>query len=172
MNMIQRFYRPGEEPSGEPYHYTSSGLDNIYLLNGFTKDEEDGEPTISIADLDGLHRAIGLHIALARKAPSGRELRFLRNEMDMSQAELARILGVTDQSVARWEKGQTEFTGAAVFALRVLYLINLIPETERPPLLDGLLKRLNKLAERDEISDRIVLSYCGDRWFDKVLEAA
>lgn len=172
MNMIQRFYRPGEEPCKEPHHYTSSGLDNIYLLNGFTNEEEDGEKAISFADIDGLHRAIGLHIVLARKAPSGKELRFLRNEMDMSQAELARILGVTDQSVARWEKGQTEFTGAAVFALRVLYLLHLIPEPERPPLLDDLLRRLRKLAESDEISDEIVLSYCGDRWYDKVLDAA
>ncbi|HEX7012847.1 MAG TPA: helix-turn-helix domain-containing protein [Steroidobacteraceae bacterium] len=36
---------------------------------------------------------------------SGREIRFLRKQMDLTQAELGRSLGVSDQQVARYEKG-------------------------------------------------------------------
>lgn len=168
---IQQFYRPGEGLSKEPLHYTDCGLDNIYLSNGFTIDHEDGEEYLTVTDIDGLHRAIGLHIVLARKAPSGKELRFLRCELDMSQADLARVLGVTDQSVARWEKGQTEPNGPAVLSLRLIYLLSLLEPAEREELMTGLLARLEKLSERDEVSDSIVLSYCGDRWYDRALAA-
>ena len=40
------------------YHYTESGLSNVYLKNGFTVEEVDGESYSSIDDIDGLHQAI------------------------------------------------------------------------------------------------------------------
>ena len=53
---------------------------------------------------------------------SGKEVRFLRKLMDLTQAELGVYLGRNHQSVARWEKGQTERNGAADKMIRVLYL--------------------------------------------------
>ena len=32
-------FRPGREPAPEPLHYTMSGLDNVWLLNGFFMEE-------------------------------------------------------------------------------------------------------------------------------------
>lgn len=164
---IQQFYRKGERLSKEPLHYTDCGLDNIYLSNGFSVDIVDGEEYLTVTNIDGLHRAIGLHIVLERKAPSGKELRFLRSELDMSQAQLARVLGVTDQSVARWEKGQTEPNGPAVLSLRMIYLLSLMPAKERDEIMEGLLGRLDRLSQIDEVSDNITLSYCGERWHDR-----
>lgn len=169
---IHHFVRPGEELCKEPLHYKDCGLDNIYLKNGFSWEEEDGEKFLTVTDIDGLHRAIGLHIVLTRKAPSGKEMRFLRNELNMSQADLARLLSVSDQSVARWEKGQCEANGAAVFSLRLIYLLSLVPAGEREKLMDSLLERLEKLSASDETSDAIVLSYKGQRWWDPALQAA
>jgi hypothetical protein len=40
------------------YHYTESGLSNIYLVNGFTVESIDGEEYTSISDMNGLHSAI------------------------------------------------------------------------------------------------------------------
>lgn len=173
MMNVQHFYRPGEELCKEPLHYLDCGLDNIYLKNGFSIEEgEDGDKYLTVTDMDGLHRAIGLHIVLERKAPSGKELRFLRNEMDMSQADIAKMLGVSDQSVARWEKGHHEANGAAVFGLRIIYVMSLIPEKEKHELMKGLLERLSKLSEKDEIKDDVILSYRGNRWYDSELRAA
>lgn len=169
---IQQFYRPNDERAHEPLHYTDCGLDNIYLDNGFTIEEVDGEKFLSVADIDGLHRAIGLHIVLERKAPSGKELRFLRNELDLSQAELARILGVTDQSVARWEKGQCEASGPAVLSLRMIYLLSLLPEDERNKIMSTLRDKLVQLQETDEISDAVLMSYNGRAWSDPGRAAA
>jgi DNA-binding transcriptional regulator YiaG len=168
---IQQFYRPGEGMQNDPLHYTDCGLDNIYLSNGFETETIDGEEYLTVKDMDGLHRAIGLHIVLERKAPSGKELRFLRNELDMSQAELARVLGVTDQSVARWEKGQCEPNGPAVLALRMIYLLSLLPPKEREEVMGSLLKRLEALSEQDETTDKFVMSYTGHHWHEPRLAA-
>ena len=86
------------------YQYKESGLTNIYLTNGFTERMTSRGQTVHIEDLDGLHEAIGLWLARDKKVLDGREARFLRLEMGLSQAALAMLLGKTDQSVARWEK--------------------------------------------------------------------
>lgn len=105
-----------------PYHYTECGLDDVYLLGGYAMvhDSDYGE-LVSVQDALGLHRAIGLHLVEDRKALSGKEVRFLRKEMDLTQAELGKLLGVTDQSVARWEKDQTPRHASADYLLRVLF---------------------------------------------------
>lgn len=158
----QTYFRNGEKLCSKPLHYVDSGLDNIFLLNGF---EDDGESLI-IKDMEGLHRAIGLNIALERKAPSGKELRFLREEMDMTQAEIGRLLGVSSQSVARWEKGQTESIGAAVFGVRVLYLMSLLPQEKVAEILIDFASRLDALNDNDETSDKVEFSYENHQWRD------
>ena len=42
--------------------------------------------------------------------------------MELTQAELGAKLRVTDQTVARWEKGETTIPGVADQMLRVLFL--------------------------------------------------
>ncbi|MEM6408165.1 MAG: transcriptional regulator [Pseudomonadota bacterium] len=105
----------------EHYHYTECGLDDVYLVNGV--DVVDGRMTIH--EIDGLHRAIGQWLVTNKKSLSGAEMRFLRHELELSQASLARMLGVTEQSVLRWEKKRRDRgngSPAAERALRMLYL--------------------------------------------------
>ncbi|MBF5094515.1 hypothetical protein F1643_08485 [Azospirillum sp. INR13] len=72
------------------HHYTMCGLDNVYLENGYVqKDTEDG-PVVSIEDLDGLHRAIANDIADKKGRLTGRELRFLRSVLRLSQQKTRR----------------------------------------------------------------------------------
>ena len=50
----------------QPYQYRHCGLENVYLVNGYTiKDSPYGE-AISIHDMDGLHRAIGMYLVRER----------------------------------------------------------------------------------------------------------
>lgn len=115
--------RSGSKPNSEMLHYTACGLDDVYLLNGFSRENIDGEEHITIADLDGLWKAIGLHLVTERKVLAPKELRFLREHMRMTQAELAAKIRVSDQSIARWEKGKLESVpGPADFMIRVLFL--------------------------------------------------
>ncbi len=86
------------------YQYKESGLDNIYLTNGFTYHEGSRGRTVSIENREELHCAIGHFLATQRKHLDGREARFLRHEMGLSQSNLALLLGKEEQSIARWEK--------------------------------------------------------------------
>ena len=87
------------------YHYTECGLNNIWLVNGFKVHKTPYGKGVAIEDADGLHRVIALRLVNHKPRLSGGEFRFLRKELDLSQAALARVLGNDEQSVARWEKG-------------------------------------------------------------------
>jgi len=85
------------------YHYTESGLSNVWLSNAYTERVIHGEKAVSIPDSDQLHQVIGR--ALARKAQlTGAELRFLRKELGLSQARLGLIVGTSEQTVSLWER--------------------------------------------------------------------
>ena len=101
------------EVTGEPLHYKACGLDDVYLFNGFKIETIDGEDYLTVEDLDGLWKAIGLHLVTTRKELAPKEIRFLRHHMNFTQAELAAQMRVTDQTVARWEKGLNELSGPA-----------------------------------------------------------
>ena len=103
------------------YHYRMSGLDGIYLADGFDIVESHRGTGVVFHDVAGLHRAIGRHLVRSRKHLSGKELRFLRKDMDQTQAVLARLLGVTGQQVARWEKDQSAMPASADAMLRLMY---------------------------------------------------
>lgn len=115
-------FRYGGAPEREPYRYTMCGLDDIYLVSGYERADSQYGAGVVIHDMDGLHRAIGLHLATEKKALNPKEVRFLRHEMDLTQAHLGDLLRVSDQTVARWEKGEVPIPGPAEMLLRVLYL--------------------------------------------------
>lgn len=110
------------EREQEPLHYKDCGLDDVYLLSGYTREEYGGEEGISIKNLDELHKAIGTYLATQKKALSGKEYRFLRKQMDLTQSELGKFMGLSSQQVARWEKGECEISGPADLLVRVLYI--------------------------------------------------
>jgi DNA-binding transcriptional regulator YiaG len=84
--------------------YTACGLDNVYLLNGYHVVETKRGRMIRIDDQQGLHRAIGEYLVRQKRSLVGKELRFLRHQLGLSQPALATLLGESEQSVARREK--------------------------------------------------------------------
>jgi len=107
---------------GTPFHYDSCGLPNIRLKNGFTIKESNYGEVVSIHNLEGLHRAIGLGLVNNKPTLSCDEVRFLRKEMDLPQVQLAALLGVSESTVRNWEKDRAEVPGPADRMLRTLYL--------------------------------------------------
>jgi len=104
------------------YHYTECGLSNVFLKNGVDKEVIDGEEYVSINDLNGLHRAISQAIVDSQFPLKSEEFKFLRLEMNVSQKTLAMRFGVSEQTIARYEKGQTEIPRTTDVALRALYM--------------------------------------------------
>lgn len=104
------------------YHYTESGLPNVYLVNGFTVETLDGEEYTSIDDMNGLHKTIANAIIDSPKPLTHQEFRFLRIEMNVSQKTLGIRFGVTEQTIARYEKGESSIPRTTDVALRSLYM--------------------------------------------------
>lgn len=93
----------------ELYKYDMSGLDNVWLANGFTIHETPYGKGVSIEDAKGLDVAIANALVFKSKIISGKEIRFLRVLFGMSQANLAKRIGVEVQAIHRWEKcGRTK----------------------------------------------------------------
>jgi DNA-binding transcriptional regulator YiaG len=102
------------------YRYTESGLDNV-LIEGMPKQlDDDGEEVISIRNVNGLHRVIAHGIVQQTGGLTPRELRFLRTELGLTQAELAETVHVDAQTVGRWERGETPLQPAAEALIRLL----------------------------------------------------
>ena len=103
------------------YQYAECGLNNIYILNGYQFIETPRGKAVSVRNVDGLHKAIGLFLVTAKKDLTPDEVRFLRLEMLMSQAALARLLGMSEQAIRRWENGKVTIPKPSESLLRLLY---------------------------------------------------
>lgn len=70
------------------YHYTESGLRNVWLKSGYVIRRTPYGKGVCIRDVAGPHRAISNVIA-RKSSLTGAELQFLRKEMGMSQSGFA-----------------------------------------------------------------------------------
>lgn len=157
MKRVRMFKLRGES-SRRPFHYVECGLDDVFLVNGYEPRRTPYGEGISIKHQDALHDAIGLHLASERKVLSGKEIRYLRAHMQMTQADLGKKLGYSAQQVARWEKGQSEMPGAADRLLRVIYLERM----RRSPKIEALLTKLEEMD--DTSSSRQYFRSAGSGW--------
>jgi DNA-binding transcriptional regulator YiaG len=132
------------------YHYTECGLSNIYLLNGFHTIETPDGKAISIKDIEGLHKVIGLFLVTRKKDLSKDEIRFLRHELLMSQGALARLLGMNEQAVRRWENGKVSIPKPSESLLRLLYLEHVHDQHGK---ISSVLKQIANLEEDLHLSE-------------------
>lgn len=139
------------------YHYTESGLQNIWLANGYAVVKTKHGKGVSIRDVDGLHRMIGK--ALAKKPKlTGSELRFLRKEMGMSQGALAALVGTSEQNVSLWER-RGAIPKTADRLIRLIYLEHMGNNSRVRELID----RLN-LQDREQWLERMTFSEQAGKW--------
>jgi transcriptional regulator with XRE-family HTH domain len=93
-----------------------------------------------------------------RKALAPKEIRFLRDHMELTQAQLGAKLRGSDQTVARWEKGETKLIpGAADIMLRVLFLASPCAQPEGQAILEKLIAQIDQIVESDEPRRRPVV---------------
>lgn len=108
-------------PVGNEYHYTACGLDDVFLVN-FPEDvDRAGDRTITIRP-NLLHAFLQKEVALKEAPLNGKEIRFLRTRLGLTQAELARVLHKDGQTVGRWERGETLIDGTSETLLRAMAL--------------------------------------------------
>jgi DNA-binding transcriptional regulator YiaG len=144
------------------YRYTDSGLDNVMIEGVNFVADDAGEECVLIPNVNGLHKTIAHGIVARRGSMSGRELRFIRTEMGMTQAQLAEMLHREPLAVSRWERGESPIDGNAealvrLYAIQALKLPDdpdvkeiagwCVPTAETPPIvIDGSDPKNYKLA--------------------------
>ncbi|MGU3386928.1 helix-turn-helix domain-containing protein [Methylobacterium sp. D53M] len=135
------------------YRYTESGLTNVFIEGATLVHDDAGEECVTIPNINGLHRAIAHGIVTKRSAMIGNELRFLRTEMGLTQAELAAMVHREPLAVSRWERNENEIdeNAEAIIRLHAIQALDLptdanvrelagwcVPSAETVPLrIDG-----------------------------------
>lgn len=106
------------------FHYNISGMDNVYLLGGVTAYicPKCGEKSISVRNIVGLHRAIAFSLATTKRRLSGQELRFLREHIGYSAAELAELVDYNENHLRKIEAGFLTPKGPYELFLRLAVL--------------------------------------------------
>lgn len=148
----------GNEKPKTPLHYKACGLDHVYLLSGYEIEETGYGKGVRIRNADGLHKVIGASLVRDRKLLTGKEIRFLRQQMDLTQSELARFFGCHAQTVARYEKEECDMPGAVDHILRLLFKEHLsegIGVRELLTVLD---------AMDDRTSEKLLFEVTDDSW--------
>jgi DNA-binding transcriptional regulator YiaG len=107
------------------YHYTECGLPSVWIENINIVTDDAGEETYRIPHINSLHRAIAKAIVSSRVGLTGPELRFLRTEMGLTQAELASFVHKDGQTVGRWERGECPIDENAQTVIRIIANANL-----------------------------------------------
>lgn len=134
-------WRHAGEQDKKPLHYTACGLDDIYLMSGYEVEKTPYGEGVSVRNVDQLHTAIGCYLTQQKRTLSGKELRFLRKQMDLTQSDLGKMLSLSAQQVARWEKEESEISGAADILVRALFIQNACGKLD----LQALVKALEEL---------------------------
>jgi DNA-binding transcriptional regulator YiaG len=70
-----------------------------------------GEEMTAIPDLEGLARAVAIARALNPACLTGKEVRFIRRTLDMTQKEFAEKMELAPETVSRWENDRNGVGG-------------------------------------------------------------
>ncbi len=104
------------------YRYDECGLDNVILKDLTVLTDDDGEDVITIPNVGLLHHVLMMEIAAKESGMQPNELRFVRTEFGLTQAELAALVGRDVQTIGRWERGENPIDKAAEIVVRAKVL--------------------------------------------------
>lgn len=131
------------------YRYTESGLDNVVLGGITVRETEDGDELIILPAINMLHRAIAKALLELERSLTGKEIKFLRTEMGLTQEEMAEKLKVTRKTINTWESDKHGIDSNAEFVLRTLASEKL--EIELSASVDELIDACRQRADSDPI---------------------
>ena len=143
------------------YHYTMCGLDNVWLENGYTEKKTAYGNAVSIDAAEDLHRVIALSLCGKPHRLTGKEFRFLRTTMNMSQSGIAKLLGVTEQSVSLWER-----TGKVPKAPDTLTRLAFLAKHDGNATISSVIDRINTVERI--CHQRIVAKESAKGWTSKL----
>jgi putative zinc finger/helix-turn-helix YgiT family protein len=142
----------------ENYLYKESGLANVTLVGiEVHRCPNCGEHEAVIPKIEQLHRVIATTIA--RKAPrlAAEEIRFLRKYLGWSGGDFGEHMGVSPETVSRWENGSATMGATAERLLRLAALT-------REPMSDYSLDILKVVAQKKATAQRLQMKVYRGSW--------
>ena len=106
--------------SQAPYRYTECGLESVLIHGIVPHIDDEGDEVITIPHINALHKVIAAALVQRPGLLTGKEIRFLRTEIGMTQAELAQLVHKEALSVGRWERGEVLIDANAETLLRLM----------------------------------------------------
>ena len=140
----------------ERFHYVACGLSNVWLVNGVTKRATQEGGSFHIDQINELHKAIGMSLIEQASPLRPDEFRFLRTEVGLSRRNLGTVLGVSAETIKKWESAENPIQKASDAWLRNLYLSHIHHDEIR-----DLIKQIN-LGEK--LEKEICLSKTPQGW--------
>ena len=101
------------------YRYDECGLGNVILKDLTVCIDDDGDEVVTIPNVNLLHQTLLVQVAGKESGLLPKEIRFLRTEMGLTQAQLGQLVGRDGQSVGRWERGEMPIEQAHEMILRM-----------------------------------------------------
>ncbi len=102
------------------YRYRECGLDNVIIRDMQVIVDDAGEEVYGIPNVTGLHKVIAHCIITREHGIMPQELRFLRTEMGLTQAEMALRVKKDHQTIGRWERGEKPIDQNAELVIRMV----------------------------------------------------
>ncbi|SDD89561.1 helix-turn-helix domain-containing protein [Rhodospira trueperi] len=110
----------GSTTQDDLYHFTECGLDDVWVEGVEETVDEDGDTVLVVPRVQALHRLI-VRALIGRDGPLiGAEVKAIRTEMGLTQAELGDLLRKEALTVGRWERGETPIDPNADAVLRLV----------------------------------------------------
>ncbi|WP_309890242.1 type II TA system antitoxin MqsA family protein [Archangium sp.] len=132
----------GNMTSRQETRRSYSGLEGVIIEGVQVRHcPECGEEEVSYSNVEQLHTQLALQLARKEAALTPREVRFLRTWLGLSGTDLARRMGVTKETVSRWERVDKPLVMGAT-AERLLRLM----AVHEQPVEDYPLERLEHVA--------------------------
>lgn len=133
----------------ENFKYEASGLPGVTLVGvEVSRCPSCGEYEVAIPSIEQLHRVMAVAVARKRAKLTPAEVRFLRKWLGWSGADFAARMGVTPESVSRWETGVLAMGGTADRLLRLMVL-------STQPVADYSLDLLKEVAQDEAAPIRL-----------------
>lgn len=104
------------------YRYDECGLDNVVLKDLPVLLDDEGKAIVTIPHVNALHRVLTAMVATKTSGLQPKEIRFVRTEMELTQAQLAALVGKDVQTIGRWERGETPIERSAEIVIRARVL--------------------------------------------------
>jgi transcriptional regulator with XRE-family HTH domain len=121
LGMKEKGYTEHFATEEKPFHFTDSGLDNVYLIGIRYFVHEDGSVVAEIPAIKQLMKLIAKDLVFSPESLTGSEVRFLRKRMCKKAIDMAALLMIEPETLSRIENGHYEMSRNLDLILRLTY---------------------------------------------------